>query len=192
MEQRKIYLLLTDTGTMFTRMIKLFTQEPLNHASLAFDDNLVEVYSFGRKNMRNPFIGGFVKENIRTGLFKHAKCAIYSCTVSEKQYQEMRRKIINFENNKQNYKYNLIGLIGVLFNIEIERKNAYFCSQFVASVLKDSGVVLINKPLAFVTPSDLKATSPFQLVYEGKLNFYFSTTEMNQNSNNQPLLLKTM
>ena len=51
--------------------------------------------------MRNPFIGGFVKENIRTGLFKHAKCAIYSCTVSEKQYQEMRRKIINFENNKQ-------------------------------------------------------------------------------------------
>ena len=54
-EQRKIYLLLTDTGTMFTRMIKLFTQEPLNHASLAFDDNLVEVYSFGRKKYEKPF-----------------------------------------------------------------------------------------------------------------------------------------
>lgn len=188
MNQRKIYLLLTDTGTLFTRMIKLFTQEPLNHASLGLDDQLSEVYSFGRKNMRNPFNGGFVRENIRSGLFKRANCAIYCCTVSEEQYQEMCKKIRAMEMNKKKYKYNLLGLIGVLFNIEIERKNAFFCSQFVASVLNDSGVVMINKPIAFVTPHDLKKFSSFELIYEGKLNVYFPRNEMEQ----KPLLLKSM
>ncbi|GIN84748.1 hypothetical protein J6TS2_11340 [Heyndrickxia sporothermodurans] len=189
MNQRKVYLLLTDTGTIFTRMIRLFTQEPLNHASLALDDQLFEVFSFGRKNMRNPFIGGFIKENIRSGLFKQASCAIYCCTVSEIQYQKMRKKIKQMEMNKQKYRYNLLGLIGILFNIEIERKNAFFCSQFVASILNESGVIFMNKPIAFVTPHDLKTSTPFELIYEGKLNVYFS---MEMKSNNQSYLLKTM
>ncbi|MEB6550126.1 hypothetical protein MXL46_13610 [Heyndrickxia sporothermodurans] len=187
MNQRKIYLLLTDTGTMFTRMIKLFTQEPLNHASLALDDQLFEVYSFGRKKIRNPFIGGFVKENIRSELFKQANCAIYCCTVTDEQYKKMRRKIRKMEMNKQKYKYNLIGLIGVLFKIEIERKNAYFCSQFVASVLTETGVVMMNKPIAFVKPHDLKEFPTFELVYEGKLDFYCFPEEITQ-----PLMMKSI
>lgn len=39
-------------------------QEPLNHVSIALDRELTEVYSFGRKQPDNPFIGGFVKEDI--------------------------------------------------------------------------------------------------------------------------------
>lgn len=46
---KEIYVLLTDTGTVLTKIIRSFTKDPLNHASIAFDQDLNEVYSFGRK-----------------------------------------------------------------------------------------------------------------------------------------------
>ena len=87
MTEKKIYILLTDTGTLFTKFIKLYTKKPYNHASLSFDSELSEVYSFGRKTARNPFIGGFVKEDVNEGLFKQANCAIYSLTVNDVQFK---------------------------------------------------------------------------------------------------------
>lgn len=46
---RDIYIVLTGTGTAFSGIIKWFTKAELNHASIAFDSELREVYSFGRK-----------------------------------------------------------------------------------------------------------------------------------------------
>lgn len=47
--EQDIWIVLTGTGTWFSRMIQYFTKAPLNHASIAFDSELCEVYSFGRK-----------------------------------------------------------------------------------------------------------------------------------------------
>jgi hypothetical protein len=171
--KRNIYVVLTDTGTIFTRIIKLFTKNPHNHASISLDEELNRVYSFGRKKPRNPFIGGFVKENVREGLFRDASCAIYSYTISEKQFEKMRKKIMEIEKNKQHYKYNFLGLFAVVLNKEVERKNAYFCSHFVATILEESGIPLKRKkPLSLVTPNDIKDSFSLNLVYEGKLAFY--------------------
>src|SRR5690554_5588184 len=90
MGEKTFYIILTDTGTFFTRMIKLYTKKPYNHASISFDSILKDVYSFGRKTPRNPFIGGFVKEDITGGIFKQARCAIYSCTATEEQIDRMK------------------------------------------------------------------------------------------------------
>ncbi|WML44307.1 hypothetical protein [Neobacillus sp. PS3-40] len=169
----KVYVLLTDTGTILTKIIKLFTKEQHNHASISFDDNLNSVYSFGRKRSRNPFVGGFVRENVHEGLFRDANCAIYSYSISEIQFEKMTKKIREIEENKQNYKYNFLGLFAVAINKEVERKNAFFCSHFVAFILEESGVpVKKQKPLSLVTPHDIKETFSLNLVYEGKLAFY--------------------
>ena len=64
MTENKVYILLTDTGSLLTKLIKLYTKKPYNHASISFDFELSEVYSFGRKKVENPFHGGFVKEKI--------------------------------------------------------------------------------------------------------------------------------
>lgn len=122
MTEKRVYILLTDTGTVFTKLIKLYTKKPYNHASISFDSELSEVYSFGRKTARNPFIGGFVKEDIRKGLFKQADCAIYSFTVSEVQMQKINRYIKEIEAQKENYRYNFLGLFGFLLNKPIKRK----------------------------------------------------------------------
>ncbi|MEH7113821.1 hypothetical protein V7124_15720 [Neobacillus niacini] len=172
MAERKVYILLTNTGSFLTKLIKLYTKKPYNHASIAFDEDLSEVYSFGRKTVRNPFIGGFVQENVRAGLFKQADCAIYSFTVTEGQLQRMNHYLRKIEAQKKEYRYNFLGLFGFMFNTPINRKKAFFCSQFVASVLKEGNILHFEKPLPLISPHDLQKISTFQFEYEGKLKDY--------------------
>jgi hypothetical protein len=170
--EKEIYILLTDTGTFFTRIIRTFTRDPLNHASIAFDEDLNEVYSFGRKNPSNPFFGGFVRENVRCEFFGEAKCAVYRCTVSQSTYNSIRSQIQHFVQYQELYKYNLVGILGVLFNIEWERRYAYFCSQFVATLFERSGMSLVDKSPLLVTPGDLQQNPHLELVYRGRLHEY--------------------
>ena len=170
--EKKIYILLTDTGTILTRLIKSYTKKPYNHASIAFDAELTEVYSFGRKTAKNPFIGGFVREDIQSVLFKQTNGAIYSLTITNDEFQKMYQYIQEMDVKKEYYRYNFIGLFGVLFKKPIKRKNAFFCSQFVASVLKESNVIDFEKDLSLVEPSDLPHSANFQMIYEGRLKDY--------------------
>ncbi|WP_346200690.1 hypothetical protein NSQ96_05420 [Caldifermentibacillus hisashii] len=172
MEEKKIYLLLTDTGTLFSRLIKCYTKKPYNHASIAFDGELATVYSFGRKKPRNPFLCGFVREDMLSDWFRRANCAIYSLTVTDAQINQMRSYIRELEIQKELYRYNLLGVFGVMFNKPIKRKNAFFCSQFVASVLKHCNVIDFTKDVSLIKPHELPYTAAFQLVYEGKLMAY--------------------
>ncbi|MRH44060.1 hypothetical protein GH741_15560 [Aquibacillus halophilus] len=172
MGTRKIYLLFSDTGTFLAKAINVYTKTPLNHASIAFDLSLEEVYSFGRKNQRNPFSGGFVKEDTRTSFFEKAKCAVYSFSITELEYERIRRRIQQMEEQKDHYKYNALGLLGVAFNRELSRENAYFCSQFVATILSECGIYQNDKPACLIRPQDLIAWHQLQLVYQGSLQAY--------------------
>ncbi|MFD0588905.1 hypothetical protein ACFQZE_12960 [Paenibacillus sp. GCM10027627] len=173
-----IFVLLTDTGTVLTKLIRSFTKDPLNHASIAFDVNLNDVYSFGRKNPSNPFFAGFVKENVRGPFFEDSMCALYRCRVSVTTYNSIRSQIQHFEQYHELYKYNLVGMLGVVFNIEWERRYAYFCSQFVATVFERSGMNLVDKSPLLVTPGDLQNTSQLELVYHGSLHAYTGCEEL--------------
>ncbi len=162
--EKKIYILLSDTGTILTRLIKSYTKKPYNHASIAFDAELIEVYSFGRKTAKNPFIGGFVREDIHSVIFSQADCAIYSLNITNDEFQQMHQYIQEIASKKENYRYNFIGLFGVLFKKPIKRKNAFFCSQFVASVLKESKIIdLEEREISLVKPSDLTDISKFSI-----------------------------
>jgi hypothetical protein len=170
--EKEVYILLTNTGSLLTKLIKLYTEKPYNHASIAFDHNLSEVYSFGRKTARNPFIGGFVKEDVREGLFKQADCALYSITVTESQIQKMKYYLQEIETQKKHYRYNFLGLFGVMFNKPLKRNNAFFCSQFVAFILKESTIIQFQKPISLIAPYDFQCVPNVHLVYEGKLKNY--------------------
>ncbi len=170
-----IYILLTDTGTLFTKSIKKYTKAPYNHASIAFDAHLTEMYSFGRKNPNNPINGGFVKEDIHTGTYSkypETTCVIYKLEVTSRDVEKMRRVLNVFIKNQKRFLYNLIGVLGVSLNEPVEFSNSYFCSQFVAEMLHRSGIKLWDKLPALVTPDDFRKNPHFQLVYEGKLTDY--------------------
>ena len=67
---KKIYIVLTQTGTLLSRTVKLWTGKKYNHVSIALDEKLEQLYSFGRVYPNIAFIGGFVHEGINTGTFK--------------------------------------------------------------------------------------------------------------------------
>ena len=167
-----VYFVFTDTGTYLSKAIKYFTNAKLNHVSIGLNHSLTDVYSFGRKVPRNPFSGGFVKEDIDGMLLKNAKCAIYAYTLSETEFNRLNEHIKEFENEQGNYKYNFLGLFCVLFNIEINRKNAYFCSQFVATVMEDTESFRLSKSPCFVTPLDILEHPGMSLIYQGTLGDY--------------------
>lgn len=173
MVEKKGYILLTDTGTLFTKFIRLYTHQPYNHASIAFTSDLSEIYSFGRKHTRNPFVGGFVEENIATGLLKKADCALYSFDITQEQLEQMELYIEQIKAEKEYYHYNFIGLFGFLINKPIKRDHVFFCSQFVASVLAECEFNTFEKPLSLVAPQDLKEIPTLQLEFQGKLSDYY-------------------
>lgn len=171
---RSVYVLLTDTGTLFTKMIKWFTHAPYNHASIVLDKKLNEIYSFGRKYPRNPLAAGFI-EDIYYGTYRYfsnTRCLLLKINVSSKEYIRIRNVIQGFNQNKDLYSYNLLGLFGVAVHHPVYQRNKYFCSQFVADVFETSGLNLWDRPSALITPNDFKEHPRFEIVYEGRLYDY--------------------
>lgn len=171
-KMKEIYILLTDTGSVLTRLIKTYTHRPYNHVSLSFDPDLDTLYSFGRKNPNNPFFAGFVEESIYRGTFKkfkNTKCMVLKYAVSEFHYEQLQDNIHYFVENKQKYTYNFLGLLGAAVNMKVSRKNAYFCSEFVADVLYRSDLNIWDVPPHRVRPYDFGEDDRFDIIYEGLL-----------------------
>ncbi|GAB6930063.1 hypothetical protein JCM10914A_40460 [Paenibacillus sp. JCM 10914] len=192
-ETNTIYVMLTDTGTKFTKMIKRITAAPYNHASLALDEGLNEVYSFGRKCANNPWVGGFVQEDIYEGTYRHfpdTRCALLRMEVSRHHVEAAGRVIQHYKDEKDAYSYNLLGMIGLMVRLDITRERSYFCSQFVAEAIKQSGISLWDRPSSIVTPNDFLEHPSLELVYEGMLYDYplLDQTRLA----NQPNLMQTV
>lgn len=169
-EKRKyIYVILSQTGTVPAKIIKLFTGAPYNHASLSTDEDLQEIYSFCRKFKRFVLPAGFAEEN-KVGvfeMFKQVPCEIYSFEVSIEQYNEYQRLIECFKKDSRHYLYNVIGLIGLAFGFAVHRKNHFVCSEFVAHVLSECKIATFHKDLGLVKPDDFRYLDNATLVYKG-------------------------
>lgn len=169
-----IYIVLTKTGTLLSKAIGMYTGKEMNHASVSFDEELFEMYSFGRRQLNNPLSGGFLREDAERGLFETADCVIYRCKISHYQYLEMMKIVQYMYWNRDRYKYNFIGLFGVMMQKEVRRERAYFCSQFVAMLLKGGGLKVCQNP-ALMTPHCIAQLPYLEKVYAGKLADYLQS-----------------
>ena len=176
MTMPQVYVVLTDTGTLFSRSIRCWTRRPLNHASLALDPDLEVVYSFGRLHPDNPFVAGFVRERAWGSLIRNpdrpTPCAIYRCRMNGAAYLKLLAELDRFRLEAPRYRYNLAGLLAVAAGIEWRRPYRYFCSQFVAHLFAAAGMPLVPKPPALTTPCDLEASPRLVPVYRGDLRAY--------------------
>ena len=170
---KKIYIILTHTGTVLSRIIKCYTKNEFSHCSIALDNELNEMYSFGRLNPYNPFWGGFVHEGISFGTFKrfkNTKTKIYSLEITDEQYKEIKGIINYIENTKEIQKFNIIGLFAVGFHKRISFKNSFYCAEFVKYVIESAGIKT-NLP-EIIKPEDFKNLENIKLIYNGKLKDY--------------------
>lgn len=56
--------------------------------------------------------------------------AVYSLSVSKEEFELMRVEVRRIEQQKEQMKYNLIGLIAIVFFQSWERENAFFAPEF--------------------------------------------------------------
>ena len=83
---KTIYILLTRSGTLLSKLVYAVTGASYTHASMAFDEELNCLYSSTRKNGYTMFPAGPSKEYLNKGVFRlrgDAPCALYALVVTE-------------------------------------------------------------------------------------------------------------
>jgi len=178
----KVYIVLTYTGTVLSRIIKSYTKDEFSHVSISLDQKLNQMYSFGRLNPYNPWIGGFVHEGIHYGTFKRFKntvTEVYSLEITKYQHEKMKKIIEFIKNVELPYKFNLIGLFAVGFNKRIHIRHSFYCAEFVKHVLEQAKVP-VNLP-EIIKPEDFKKLENLKLEYRGKLKDYKVNEEIEYN-----------
>lgn len=174
---KKIYIILTFTGTWLSRVVRVYTKKEYSHVSISLDEDLTKMYSFGRLYPYNPFLAGFVHEGINHGTFKRfkkTKTKIYSLEIPNEKYDKLEEIITNIQQRKHLYKFNFIGLMALALNVKIKRERCFYCAEFVKYVLEQSNVIELPE---LVKPEDFEKLSGISEVYKGILKEY------NQNHN---------
>lgn len=174
-EAYPVYVLLTHTGTLLSNTIKNVTDKAYSHASISFDPQLNNMYSFGRKYKSNPLIGRFVKEDIQAGLFKDvsdtASYSLYVTFVTKEQLDGMITRLESFKENGKGFSYSFKGLLNFKMGRETDSVDAFFCSQFVDHILS-AGRQYFDRHSSLVAPTDFSLHKDFYFVTKGKLNNY--------------------
>lgn len=174
--KKRIYIILSYTGTAYSKFLQIALREKYVHVSISLDRELKEVYSFGRRNPEKMFPTGFVLEDLAkiSTVFKDSICQIYELEIEKKQFYLLKKKIKQFYRNKEIYKYNILGLIPINFNIKYERDHHYACSQFVGKMLQDTGICNLEKNYSIIKPRDIENIKCMNKIYEGRISDIFS------------------
>ncbi len=181
LNEKALYIMLSYTGTFASRLIKNVRKSKYAHSSIAFDENLNEMYSFARRVLYFPLIAGFIKEDIDDGVFKmlpKSECKVLKINVSEEEYEAARQKIFKFLAEYDKYKYGFINAVAINFNIKLKRKYKYVCSQFVAEMINDCTDVQLPKDPWLMTPADFEKIGEAVPIYEGLVNQYRSSRKL--------------
>ena len=169
-----VFILLTFTSTNMAKVIKFVTGDVYSHVSISFDSSMNDMYSFGRKFKDSNMT--FINEDIKDGLLKDVtKDTIYSLYVlfvTKEQKELMINRLEDFKKKKDKLKFSFIGLFNISIGKETDRQNEYFCSQFVAEILKASNNGMIDKHPSLYKPYDFAKHKKTHFVTRGKLENY--------------------
>ena len=169
---REIKIVLSQTNTIISKTLKALSKKPYNHISISFEDDCSTMFSFGRKITWFPLIGGFIKEDINSGVFKmhpETKCKIYKFEVSDEDYGTITMRLKDFLAKPEKYKYSFLNVFLIRLNIPYQREYHYVCSSFVSYLLED--IIPFKKEISLVTPDDYNSLN-LDEEYEGQLFEY--------------------
>ena len=173
---KSLYILLTRSGSLPSRLIGLFTDEPFTHASIAFDRELTVLYSFARKYPAVPLPAGLMEEHIDRGFYLRQgdiPCALLRMDVPDRIYSRAKTLVYNMFQRREEYAYSILGLLLCHLHISRDFRNRYFCSQFVGTVLEKSGALELPKPASLMHPFDFCSLYGLEVLYLGGLDGLF-------------------
>lgn len=143
---RMITVVLTKYSDTMSTVLYYLTGSGYTHASIALDEDSDKMYSFNFK--------GFCEETIdkhrRRGV---KKSLIFHLQVTDAAHKRLRSLIRHFMDHRSEYSYTRLGVVMSFLRIPFERKGCYFCSQFVAQMLKEAGAVRLAKAPSLYLPN---------------------------------------
>jgi len=172
---KNLYIVLSQSGAITSKILKFFTGDEFNHVSISLSSTLDKMYSFGRINPNNPFVGGFVEEGKDFGTFKkyHKTIAmVLELTVTNQQFNSIKYFINYFVEHKKEFKYNYFGVLCALFKMNYRNRRRFYCSQFVKVCLSVFNVENASELPRVVKPIDFLQLKNKNIVYKGLLKNY--------------------
>ena len=173
--EKSIYVVLSQTGTMFSRALKFFTHAEYNHSSISLTPSLETMYSFGRLNPYNPFIGGFVEEGKNVGTFKRfykTRAMVIEFKVSVEKYNAIQYFIEYFKNHKTEFHYNYLGVLFACFRKYHTSSKRFYCSEFVKTCLETFNIENAGELPRIIKPIDFLKLENKNIIYQGFLQNY--------------------
>lgn len=172
MTDRSIYIIITHTPSVVSKIIRKFTHTPYNHVSVSLDAELEKMFSFGRRYKYFPWIGGFVRESPHFGTlgrFPETEAIVLTLNVDEDTYDDIRGKLENMLEQKYSYRYDTLGLLLAIFGKSFKREKCYYCTAFVRELLVEFGIEDEELFNDIVRPLDFLELPNTREVYRGKL-----------------------
>ena len=154
---KSIYIMLTRSETILSKLVHFITKDTYTHASLSFDSDLSTFYSSSRKNGRTMFPAGPCRESLFSGYYQrhdHIPCIIYELHVSDEAYTSAKREVAAIMAKADHYHFNIIGLLLCRLGIPYHRRHYFFCSQFVSEILERSHALELPKDASLMRPID--------------------------------------
>lgn len=162
-----VYIVLTEGKSVFSGAIKGITKSIYSHASIAFDAELKQMYSFGIENKTNKSAkGGFREENIKD-VPEGGRVNVFAFFVGKEPYSKIVELVEDLKENINKTAYGYRNLFAYLFKVPMNTSDyTMFCSQFVDRCLKAAGIDITGKKPIFVAPEDInKAANNEKRIY---------------------------
>ena len=174
-QDRAVYIVLSQSGTWISKLLRRITHTEYNHSSLSFDEDLSSMYSFGRRYKYYPFWGGLIRETPTTGVFgrfPNTKAVVLKVRVSEMKYDVLKQCVTEMYKHKERYHYNYIGCFLNWFHKGFKRKKHLYCSEFIKELFVRYDVFDESLFPRVVRPYDFREIFADGEIYCGKLKEY--------------------
>ena len=159
-----IYILISQTHTGFADKVRKWGKVTYNHAAIALDEKMTELYAFARPKHSAVMLGRLVRVN----------SMIFRIPVTVEQYEWIRDTIRRILNNKA-YIYNLFSVLSTPVTGGFFTYRAFSCIEFVMFLLQGVGYSM-DKPLYRYRPDDLIGLLSDSVYYQGNLLEYMDDT----------------
>lgn len=170
MNERKIYIVISQTPTRFAKCIRKFGNIKFNHAAISFDKELKQIYAFARPQYYSYLLGHLVKESINSYTLNkdmQLQCMVFELSVSIEEYQTVRALVDTIRNDSE-YMYNLFSVLTFPVTKGFEVYKAFTCIEFIVLILQQLGYS-IEKPYYAYRPDDLMEILHDYKIYEGDI-----------------------
>lgn len=143
---KKVTVLLTTYSDWVSKLVGICSGRGYMHASIGLEDEPNTFYSFNYR--------GFCVETLEKHRRRGVRQSVgYELSVSDAAYESLHRQVDGFKSHTSDFEYTRLGVVFCLLGIPFRWKRHYFCSQFVAEMLKKSEAFHLRKSAELYMPN---------------------------------------